>query len=170
MGAAAVRFLILTAARSGEVRFCRWDEIDLVAGLWSLPASKTKAGRVHRVPLAPAVLELLAGVAALRHSALVFPGRQPRGVLNDMTLTGALRRAGYDNCSVHGMRSSFRDWAADTGQPADLAEMALAHSVGNAVERAYRRSDVIERRRALMDAWATFLTMPPAAVIPFKAA
>jgi integrase len=80
----------------------------------------------------------------------------------------ALRRAGYDGCSVHGMRSMFRDWCADTGQPADLAEMSLAHTVGNAVERSYRRSDVIDRRRALMSDWASYVTRPPAAVIPLR--
>ena len=80
----------------------------------------------------------------------------------------ALRRAGYDGCSVHGMRSMFRDWCADTGQPDDLAEMSLAHTVGNAVERSYRRSDVIDRRRALMSDWASYVTRPPAAVIPLR--
>jgi integrase len=169
MGATALRFAILTAARSGEVRGARWDEIDLQARLWSLPAGRMKAGRPHRVPLSDAACGLLEPLAGLRQSGLVFPGRQPRGVLADVTLTLALRRAGCV-ASVHGMRSCFASWAQDQGHAPDLVEQSLAHAVGNQVQRAYQRSDVLDARRVLMDAWASFLTQPPAVVVPFRAA
>jgi integrase len=170
MAAMALRFIVLTGCRSGEARGATWDEIDPVAGLWSLPAGRMKAGQPHRVPLSDAALELLEPLAGLRQAALVFFGQARGRPLCDVTLKNLLRRLGHGDITVHGFRSTFRDWCADHGQPADLAEMALAHTVGSAVERSYRRSDVLERRRRLMEAWAAFLTREPADVVPLRAA
>jgi integrase len=169
MGARALAFAILTACRSGEVRLAEWSEIDLVAGLWTVPAARMKAGRLHRVPLSEAACELLSGLQAIRQSALVFPGQDPRRPLSDMTLTAVLRRMGRGDLTAHGFRSSFRDWCADTGQSSDAAEAALAHVAGSAVVRAYARTDLLEQRRRLMEAWAQFLTAPAAEVIPLRA-
>jgi integrase len=104
-------------------------------------------------------------LAGLRQSDLVFPGRQPRGVLADVTLKEVLRRHGYADFTVHGMRSTFAQWCQDHGHASDLVEQSLAHAVGSVVERAYRRSDVLERRRGLMSAWAAYLTQPPAEIV-----
>jgi integrase len=166
MGAAALRFLMLTAARSGEVRGCHWSEIDLDQRLWMIPAERMKAGCEHRVPLSDAAMEVLTEVAPLRRGEMVFEGLKAGRPLTDVTLKNVLRRLGHGDVTVHGFRSTFRDWCADHGKPADLAEQCLAHAVGSAVERAYRRSDVIERRRALMAEWGAFLTRPPAEVVP----
>jgi integrase len=169
MAALCLRFLVMTASRSGEARGATWAEIDPVAGLWSLEAGRMKSGRPpHRVPLSEPVLELLQGAAEVRCGDLVFWGRA--GMLSDTTLTKALHRLGYDGITVHGMRSCFAQWAQDHGHPPDLIEASLAHQSGSAVARAYQRSDVLERRRALMAQWAAFLTTPPAQVIPLRAA
>ncbi|KVD36989.1 integrase [Burkholderia ubonensis] len=157
---AALYFAILTAARSGEVRGATWDEFDLDAAVWTVPGQRMKAKEPHRVPLsAPA----LAVVKALKdrqlHDTLVFPS--PRGkVLSDMTLTALLRRVKAKSdtpgrvATAHGFRSSFRDWASEQGYARDLAERALAHTVANKVEAAYHRTDLLEQRRPLMEAWA----------------
>jgi integrase len=167
MAARCLRFVILTACRSGEARGCRWSELDLEQRLWTIPAGRMKSGREHRGPLSPEALAVLAEAAAVRTGDLVFWGRSG-GVMADKTLTELLQRLGHGDVSVHGMRSTFRDWAADTGKPGDLAEVALAHVVGNQVARAYQRSDLLDARRPLMDAWAAFLTAPPAKVIPLQ--
>jgi integrase len=169
MAARCLALLLLTASRSGEARGCRWDEIDLASATWSLPASRMKAGRPHRVPLSPPAVALLEGLQRLRQSGLVFPGVHVGGRLADVTLIRVLRRAGFD-VTVHGMRSTFASWAQDHGHAANLVEQSLAHAVGSAVQRAYQRSDVIERRRVLMEAWAGYLTRPPADVVPLRAA
>ncbi len=152
-----LRFLILTACRSGEARGATWDEIR--GETWTIPAERMKAGREHRIPLSPAALDVLdAALPCRRDGGLIFPGRSPTKPLSDMTLTAILRRRGLaDRATVHGFRSSFRDWCAETGQPRELAEAALAHTVGG-VEGAYFRSDLFERRRALMDAWGAYVT------------
>lgn len=151
-GARALAFTILTAARSGEVRGAQWDEIDLKAKTWTVPASRMKSGREHVVPLSAPALRLLKALPA--RSGLVFPA--PRGgQLSDMTLSAVLRRMEVD-ATVHGFRSVFRDWASErTAYPREVCEQALAHSLG-AVERAYRRSDLLEKRRRLMEDWAKF--------------
>ena len=151
-----LRFVILTACRSGEARGALWDEIQ--GDTWTIPASRMKAGKEHRVPLAgPALAVLEAARPYQRDGGLIFPGRSPTRPLSDMTLTAILRRRGLAaTATVHGFRSSFRDWCADRGQPRELAEAALAHTVGG-VEGAYFRSDLFERRRALMTAWADYL-------------
>jgi integrase len=169
MAAAALRFLMLTAARSGEVRGATWGEIDPAAGLWSLPAARTKANRPHRVPLSEPVLELLRGLAEVRNGDLVFIGQRRGRPLADRTLRLALARLS-PGVTVHGMRSTFRDWCADQRKPFDLAEAALAHVTGNAVVQAYQRSDLLDARRGLMAEWAAFLTRPPAVVVPIRVA
>ena len=155
MGPLALEFAILTAARSGEVRGATWSEIDLKAGVWAIPGERMKAGRDHRVPLSGAALALLAGLPRMVGSDLVF--QAPRGgPLSDMTLSAVLRR--MEVAAVpHGFRSTFRDWVAErTAYPGDLAEMALAHAIGDKVEAAYRRGDMFEKRRRMMEEWASF--------------
>jgi integrase len=152
----ALEFAILTAARSGEVRNATWDEIDFEARLWTIPARRMKGAREHRVPLSPRALAILREMEKARRSAFVFPGFKRDCPLSDMTLSAVLRRAGAD-VTVHGFRSSFRDWCGErTAFPREVAEAALAHLVGDDVERAYRRGDALEKRRKLMDAWAQF--------------
>lgn len=161
MGARALEFAILTAGRSGEVRGATWPEFDLQAGIWTIPGDRMKAGRAHRVPLSVRALDLLAALPRFETSDLVFPGSQGRP-LSDMTLTAALRRMKVE-ATTHGFRSTFRDWCAErTGTPAEVAEMALAHAVGDATEAAYRRGDLFEKRRELMALWAKFVDTPPA--------
>ena len=160
-----LRLLILTAARSGEARGARWSEIDLDARLWTVPASRMKSGVVHRVPLSEAALEVLTEAARLRDdSDLLFPSPMKRGApLSDMTLTKLLRDCGLaDRATAHGFRSCFRDWASEnTSAPHAVMERALAHVVADAVEAAYSRSDLLEKRRALLEQWGAFVTRPP---------
>ena len=166
----ALRFVILTAARSGEVRLATWDEIDVDNAVWKVPAERMKAAREHRVPLSATALEVLKDAEAIRDSSnLLFPSPVRRGQpMSDMTLIKALRDAGLaDRATVHGFRSSFRDWCAETGKPREIAEMALAHTVGG-VEGAYFRSDLFERRCRLMNQWASFLTGAGADVVRLR--
>lgn len=156
MGAKALEFAILTAARSGEVRGMRWAEVDLDAKVWTVPAARMKAGREHRVPLSGAAMAVLQDLPRPEGVDLVFPGTKGQP-LSDMSLTAVMRRLKVD-AVPHGMRSSFRDWTAEhTHFPNEVAEMALAHVVGDKVEAAYRRGDLFEKRRQVMDAWASFL-------------
>ena len=155
----ALQFLILTAGRSGEVRGALWSEVDLGEGTWRIPGERMKAGVEHRVPLSTPAVDLLERAGKLGDGKeFVFPSpvRQDRP-LSDATLTKVLRITGLaGKATVHGFRSSFRDWCADTGQPREIAEAALAHTVGG-VEGAYFRSDLFERRRVLMESWSEFL-------------
>ncbi len=161
MGARALEFVILTAARSGEVRGATWPEIDLQAAVWTIPAERMKAGRAHRVPLSDRALELLEALPRFEGCDLVFPGTKNQP-LSDMTLTAVLRRMKVE-ATAHGFRSTFRDWAAErTSTPNEVAEMALAHAVGDATEAAYRRGDLFEKRRELMTLWARFIDTEPA--------
>lgn len=164
--ARALEFLVYTAARSGEVRGSTWQEIDADAGLWVIPGERMKAGKPHKVALSSQALEVLRAMPRIEGDALLFPA--PRGgVLSDMALTAVMRRLEVD-AVPHGMRSSFRTWAQDhTEFPRELAEVALSHTVGDAVERAYARSDMVERRRALMQAWADFVA-PVGKVLPIR--
>lgn len=153
-----LEFLILTAARTGEVLGCRWSEIDLVEGVWTVPAERMKAGLEHRVPLSSSASGILEKMAPLQSSpsSLVFPGLRDKA-LSSMAFEMLLRRMKIENATAHGFRSSFRDWAAEeTHFARELAEAALAHVVGDATERAYRRGDALERRRELMEAWASW--------------
>lgn len=153
IGAKALEFVILTATRSGEVRGATWAEFDLDNALWVVPAERMKAKREHRVPLSLRAAELLKVQREISHSEFAFPA--PRGgMLSDMTLTAVLRRMDVD-AVPHGFRSTFRDWVAEqTDYPNEVAEMALAHAVGNKVEAAYRRGDMLEKRVQLMKDWA----------------
>jgi integrase len=167
MGARALEFLILTAARSGEVRGATLDEFDLEAGMWTIPAERMKAGKEHRVPLVQAAIDLIKALPQMAGTPYVF--HAPRGgQLSDMTITAVLRRMEVD-AVPHGFRSTFRDWAAErTNYPRDMAEMALAHTIGNKVEEAYRRGDMFEKRRRMMADWAKFCDTvePKGAVVP----
>jgi integrase len=155
-GARALEFAILTAARSGEVRGARWEEFDEEAATWVVPASRMKAGREHRVPLSPAAVQVLRAQREVATSDWVFPGLK-EGPLSDMTLSAVLRRMGVP-AVPHGFRSTFRDWCAEqTHYPNEVAEMALAHTVADKVEAAYRRGDLLDKRRQLMGDWASFL-------------
>ena len=152
----AIEFLALTATRSGEVRLAAWDEIDTDAALWTVPAERTKTGREFRVPLSPAALGVLRAAKAYRDGDMVFPS--PRGrALSDATLSKLFRSLGIP-AVPHGFRSSFRDWAGEVAKtPREVAEACLAHVVQSKVEAAYARSDLLERRRELMDAWAAYV-------------
>ena len=168
---AALRFTILTAARSGEVRGARWGEIDMDARVWRIPGERMKAGKEHRVPLSEAALAVLADMRQYRDEddGPIFPGARRGAPLSDMTLTKILRTVGLaDRATVHGFRSSFRDWCADTGKPREIAEAALAHTVGG-VEGAYFRSDLMERRRGVMEAWSHYATGKAAPVHRLRA-
>ena len=170
MGALALAFAILTAARSGEVRGARWGEIDLTTGIWTVPGSRMKAGREHRVPLSRPALMILLRLAEVRDgSGLIFFGRERGKPLSDMTLGAVLKRMGRGDLTAHGFRSSFRDWVADNGKPADAAERALAHVIGNKTRGAYERTDLLDVRRKLMAEWADYLSRPPAEVVALRA-
>ena len=156
VAARALEVLILTATRTGETVGATWDEIDLGARLWTIPAARMKAGREHRVPLSEAAASVLAAMQEARQNEFVFTARagQP---LSQMALLMLLRRMGFGDFTVHGFRSAFRDWAAErTNFPREVAEMALAHAIPDAVEAAYRRGDLFDKRRKLMDAWAAY--------------
>lgn len=159
MGALALRMAILCASRSGEIRGATWDEIDLDRAVWTIPGDRMKAGKPHRVPLTPEALAILSQASELRRagSSLIFPGNKGQA-LSDMTLTKVLRDMDM-TCTAHGFRSTFRDWAAEqTSVAGEIAEAALAHTVPNAVEAAYKRTDFFDRRRDLMNVWARFAT------------
>jgi integrase len=161
-----LRFTVLTAARSGETRGARWSEIEVDKALWTVPGERMKGGREHRVPLSGAALAVLAEAGKLRDgSDLVFPSpTRPGQALSDMTLTKILRSTGLaDRATVHGFRSSFRDWADEcTGASEAAMELSLAHRGGSSVKKAYARSDLLDLRRPLMDAWAEYVTGDPA--------
>jgi integrase len=164
MGRLALEALILTATRSGEVRGAGWSELDLDAATWTIPAERTKSGKrtgkPHVVPLSPAALHVFERAKALRIEAsdLVFHGSKRGKPLSDMTLLKVLRDL-KEPFTVHGFRSAFRDWVAEqTNFPGEVAEAALAHAIPNRVEAAYRRTDFLEKRRKLMEAWGDFCT------------
>ncbi len=162
--ARALEFAILTAARTSEVLGARWQEIDFGAKVWLVPAERMKARREHRVPLSKRTLSILDemkashdGEGALDEAGFVFPGAKRGAPLSNMAFLMLLRRMDRDDLTAHGFRSTFRDWAAErTRFPAEVAEMALAHTVADKVEAAYRRGDLFEKRRRLMEAWAAF--------------
>jgi integrase len=156
VAARALEFLIMTAARSNEVRGVQWVEVDLESRVWTVPGSRMKSGRTHRVPLSSGAMELLESIKPAERGGhlLVFPrpGRRPR------PLASWAMASFVESATVHGFRSSFRDWCAEVAQaPREIAEACLAHATGSAVERAYLRTDVLERRRKLLEAWSAFL-------------
>ena len=152
----ALEFLILTAGRTGEVLGAKWEEIDLANRIWTVPATRMKAGRAHRVPLTDRALAILADLQEIRTGEHVFPGLKRGRPLSNMAMEAVLRRMDVE-ATVHGFRSAFRDWAGErTHFPREIAEAALAHLVGDAVERAYRRGDALDKRRQLMSLWQVF--------------
>jgi integrase len=164
VAARALEFTILTAARTGEAIGATWDEVDPDHKTWIIPAERMKAKKEHRVPLSAPTVELLRNLPREEGNEHVFIGPRRDG-LSNMAMTSVLRRMKRDGITVHGMRSAFRDWAAErTNYPTEVVEQALAHTVGSKVERAYRRSDVLAKRARLMDEWARFCTIEPAEI------
>jgi integrase len=156
LAAMALRFCILTATRTSETLAATWEEIDLETGLWTIPASRMKAGREHVVPLCPAALAILKSLPRFVINNHVFAGKSKKPMSN-MSMAMLLRRMGQDEITVHGFRSSFRDWVAEeTDFPNEVAEAALAHVIESKTERAYRRGDLLEKRKLLMQAWGTY--------------
>ena len=159
--ASALEFLILTACRTGEVTGARWGEFNIGEVSWTVPAERVKSGREYRVPLSPPSLAVINAMQTVRTTergdGFVFPGRKRDWPLSNTALMAVVKRLGRRDITVHGFRSTFRDWAAErTNYPREVAEMALGHAVGDKVEAAYRRSDLFEKRRRLMDEWARF--------------
>lgn len=162
VAALALEFTILTAARTGEVIGARWPEVDLAEKVWTVPAVRMKAGREHRVPLTDRAVAILAAVKKLRREGdIVFPGQSADGCLSNMAMAAVLKRMNRDDITVHGFRSCFRDWAGEVSSfPNEVCEMALAHTIRNQAEAAYRRGDLFEKRRAMMAAWAAYCEPP----------
>jgi integrase len=178
--ARALEFLILTAARTGEVRGAQWSEIDFTTKVWTVPRERTKVGRQHRVPLSDAACAALSDMFPLGDGRAVFPGRDAGGQLGKHALACVIRRMNADREAVglprwhdaggrdvvpHAFRSSFRDWCGETGKANDIAEAALAHTVGSATVAAYQRGDLLERRRVLVEQWAGYCAQSPAGVV-----
>ena len=157
VAARCLEFIMLTAARVSEANVATWNEIDFANRIWTVPGERMKADKEHRVPLSSAAIAMLEAMRAIRHSDYIFPGRRnARAVGANSVLRFAKEAAGI-NVTTHGLRSTFRDWAAErTNFPREVAEMALAHAIPDAVEAAYRRGDLFEKRRKLMDAWAAY--------------
>lgn len=170
LGALAFEFMIMTAARTGEVLGAKWSEIDLDAKLWTIPGTRMKAGQEHRVPLSERCVAILRSAKDLAGgSHFVFPGANPNKPLSNMVFLMTLRRLKVE-ATAHGFRSAFRDWASEkTNFPRDVCEMALAHTIANKVEAAYRRGDLFEKRRDLMDAWASYVSNTAAKVVSIRA-
>jgi integrase len=172
VAALALEFTILTAARSGEALGARWAEMDMAAKVWTIPAARMKAGREHRVPLSCRPLAILAKLVDGRTNEFVFAGQKVVKPLSGMAMEMVLRRMKVEDVTVHGFRSAFRDWAGnETHFPRELAEESLAHVIGDKAEEAYRRGDALEKRRSLMEAWASYCE-PGASgnVIPIRVA
>jgi integrase len=171
-GALALRFLILTASRSNETRAAKWDEIDLDARIWTIPASRTKSARAHRVPLSDAAIAVLAAMKPLQRApaGLIFPGAKVSRPLSDVALSKALAAVAGPGFTVHGCRSSFRDWCAEqTSYPREVAEIALSHINSDRTEAAYQRGDLLDKRRRLMQDWSDYLSRPAAGgVVPIR--
>jgi integrase len=161
-----LEFMLLTACRTGEVAAARWDEVDLVTNVWTIPAERMKAGREHRVPLCSRAVEILKVLKAKAHNNFVFPSHSTEKN-SHMSLGSCLvamkRMTGFEGYTPHGLRSTFRDWAAETtGFANETLELALAHTIANKAEAAYRRQDQLEKRTKLMQQWQTYIDTPPA--------
>jgi integrase len=167
-GSKALEFTILTACRSDKVRFATWEEVNLKDKVWIIPAERMKAGKEHRIPLSDAAIAVLNQMD--QSTNLIFPGRTEGKPLSDMSLSAVLRRMGRGDITVHGFRSTFRDWAAEcTAYPREVAEMALAHTIGDKVEAAYRRGDLFTKRTRMMQEWANFCNqIQGGEVVPLK--
>jgi len=169
ISAKALEFLILTAARTTEVLNATWTEVDFDRAIWTVPAERMKGGKEHRVPLPARAVDILEELRAVRRGAFLFPGQKPGKPQSNMSLLMLLRRMDRGDLTAHGFRSSFRDWAAErTHFPAEVCEQALAHAISSKVEAAYRRGDLFEKRRKLMEAWAAFATAKPADVVTLR--
>ena len=154
--AMALEFCILTATRSSETLGARWSEIDMAEKVWTVPAARMKAARAHRIPLPHRAMEVLEKLFEARSCDFVFPGQRADKPLSNMAMEMVLRRMKLEDVTVHGFRSAFRDWAGnETSFPREIAEAALSHVIGDKAEQAYRRGDALEKRRALMAAWAS---------------
>jgi integrase len=164
--ALALELCILTAARSGEILGMRWSEVDFDKKIWTVPAARMKAAREHRVPLSLRAIVILRKIENLKAGEIVFPGQAHNKPLSNMAMEMVLRRMKIDNATVHGFRSSFRDWAGNiSNAPREVVETALAHVIGDKAEQAYRRSDALEKRRKLMEAWAAYCEQPAGNVV-----
>lgn len=162
MGAKALQVTILSASRTGETRFATKPEFDLDAAVWTVPEGRMKGEREHRVPLPKAAVAILRELFATTPGDLVFPGLKPGRPISEATMTKAMKTAGGVGATVHGFRSSFKDWATEeTNFAGEISEAALSHLVGDETERAYKRGDVLAKRRKLMEAWSLFCTAPP---------
>lgn len=159
-----LEWLILTAARSGEARGARWSEIDRESRTWTIPADRMKAGQEHIVPLSDAAMAVLDQAAEIREGDMIFPSARA-GEMAALTIARLLKVAKIEGATIHGMRSSFRDWAADRGAVQEVAEACLAHSTGNSVELAYKRTTMIDRRRPLMESWGAYCDKKSAEVL-----
>jgi integrase len=163
IAARALEFAILTAARTGEAIGARWSEFDLAERLWTIPGWRTKVGREHRIPLSDPALAIVDRMAAIRSGDFIFFGTKTDRPLSNMAMLMQLRRMGRGDLTVHGFRSTFADWCAErTAFASEVRELALSHAVGSQVEQAYRRGDLLEKRRQLAEAWARFCTTPTA--------
>jgi integrase len=159
MAARALEFTILTAARTGETIGASWPEIDFINKIWTVPAERMKAGVQHQVPLSAQAIEIIEALST--DTEHIFPGSDLKKPLSNMSLLAVLARMKRRDLTIHGFRSTFRDWAAETTEfPNELVEMALAHTIRNKAEAAYWRGSLLERRRALMEAWAAFIDSP----------
>lgn len=170
--AVAARLMILTGARSHMVRFAAWDEFDLDAGVWSLPAARMKMRKAFGIPLAAEVVELLEGLPRIEGSPYLFPGQGQTGVMHANAIRNLLHSLGHNDITRHGFRSSFRDWASEaTHYPREVCELSLAHDERDQTEKAYSRTDFLEKRRALMADWASYCTSSPSCnVLPMRRA
>lgn len=167
--ARALEFTILTAARSGEVLGAQWNELDLTRKVWTVPAERMKAGREHRVPLSTRALQIVSETSEENRKGFVFAGPRPEAPLSSMAMAMLMRRM-KSEVTVHGFRSTFRDWASEaTSFQHEVCEMALAHTISNKAEAAYRRGDLFEKRRKLMDAWASYCSRSSVAhIVPVR--
>jgi len=164
----AIEFLVLTATRSSEVRLAVWDEVDLDAKTWTIPDTRMKMKEAHVVPLSERAIEILIEAKKLGDEGLIFPGTRVGRPISDMTMSKLVKELGYE-VDIHGFRTSFRTWVQEqTNTAHEVAERALAHKTRNKVEAAYARSDLFEKRRKLMDAWASYLADKRNSVIPLK--
>lgn len=164
----ALEFVILTAARVSEAANATWDEVDIKARIWTVPAARMKAKKAHRVPLSDAAVRVITDMQAQKQGEFIFPGWRIKRAITGAACLKVLRAMGYTDLTVHGFRSTFRDWCAEqTNYPRDVCEMALAHTIKDKAEAAYRRGDLIEKRSRLMDDWGKYLAKPRvASVIP----
>lgn len=167
MSARALMFTCLTGGRTSEILGARWEEFDFIENIWTVPEERMKPDTVHRVPLTPEMLAIIEPLKALQ-SQYVFEGQKRHHPLSNMAMLMLLRRIGVEGVTVHGFRSTFRDWASEVANaPRELAEMSLSHKVGSDVERAYARSDLLERRRVLMGQWSNYVSGSQGGVVPF---